>query len=176
MDIQSGNFVWSPGTDWQAPTSGTTSPGSGRLYVVPFTVHRPMAFDRININAATGEFGKVVRLVLYDSLETGHPGSVLYQSADLSVAANGVKSDTLYMGLETNQYWIGFVSDVTSATFTALDKDHVRRIGTSSTFGSEAATHLRYNISWTAGTALTDYPTSPNQVTSDPPMLGFRVA
>lgn len=165
-----------PGIDFQAGTSGTVNQGAGRLWVVPFTNRLPLLVKQIACDLATnaGE-DKYVRLLIYEMLATGMPGPVRWQSSDIPQALTGPLSAAFRVYLEPRTWGLALVTDSASGTFTALDKNDLRRLGCESITASTAACHIRYATSFVglAGTNLS-YPSSPAFRVQVPPLVALK--
>lgn len=170
----SGNYIWSPGTDFQGNSASGWTGNAGYLYVVPFICNRRFVADQLTINVTSTQLGKVAKVGVWSMLSTGRPGAVLL-AVDKNLGTAGLGSANCRFEFREGCYWIGFAWDASTAALTGINNADCRTLGQSSA-GSNPMTFWRYKISWTAGTELPDYPSGEDRRTSDPPMIILRVA
>lgn len=78
--------------------------------------------DSVSFNCAAAEASKNVRLAIYDS-RNGAPTNLLYESGNISVATNGIKTWSISgtARLPMGWYWLASNNDTSTATFRLID-------------------------------------------------------
>ena len=85
------------------------------LAAVPICLGAHKTIDRIGFNV-TGSASESVRVGLYDD-DGGRPQNLLAESAAISVSTTGVKLATVSVDVAPGWYWLGFVANGTTATY-----------------------------------------------------------
>ena len=99
---------------------GAVALAADRIWAHVLFVARDMTIDRIGLNVAVGESGKVARLGIYKNDGTNlYPGTLLADYGTVSLASAAFVAITINQALTKGIYWIAMVSNRTSATFTA---------------------------------------------------------
>ncbi len=96
--------------------TSTLTGAAGRMDLFPFVSSTDLAVDALGVNCTTAVAAALCKLVVYEALPNGQPGSLLLETgtADLSTVGNKVltASLTLYRG---RTYWLGVRHSSTAA-------------------------------------------------------------
>lgn len=84
---------------------------ANKIYATPFVVRRAITIDRIAIAVSALAAGASARLGIYNNGTNHHPGSLVLDAGEVSVATTGTKAITISRALAKGLYWMAFVSD-----------------------------------------------------------------
>ena len=92
---------------------------SGRLNIFPWIHEYGGEIDAFMINCTTaGGAGTILRMGLYRVGSDGNPAGLIVESGSIDVASTGVKTSTFTaFVLPPGHYWLGLLSDGTSALY-----------------------------------------------------------
>lgn len=91
-------------------TALATSTGvANRIRIYPFRLPSPLTIDQVAVNVTTGVGSALVRVLIYKADQsTGAPDGLLYNSGDIDVSTNGVKTVTYSQTFNGGViYWAG---------------------------------------------------------------------
>jgi len=100
-------------------------------------------YDAIGIQVRTAEAGKGVKLAIYNEGSSGLPGTLVYQTAALSLDSTGVVEETsINQALAAGWYWVALLSDSAgTARFESATVTYDRLLGAADP-GSNAYTYI----------------------------------
>ena len=81
------------------------------LYAVPYPIAKSRTTDRIAINVAAGDAGKVARLGLYADTGSCYPGALIADSGEFSVADVELSISVLVQTVGPGLYWAVLLSN-----------------------------------------------------------------
>lgn len=91
---------------------------SGRLNIFPWIHEYGGEIDAFMINCTTAQAAKILRMGLYRVGSDGNPAGLIVESGSIDVASTGVKTSTFTaFVLPPGHYWLGLLSDGTSALY-----------------------------------------------------------
>lgn len=91
---------------------------SGRMNVFPWIHDYGGEIDAFMINCTTAQAAKILRMGLYRVGSDGNPAGLIVESGSIDVASTGVKTSTFTaFVLPPGHYWLGLLSDGTSALY-----------------------------------------------------------
>lgn len=146
-----------------------------RLYAVPF-VHMPgYRMATFSANVATAIGGSTLRLAIYDSYENArgniYPNSLLWESAAISSASTGSKSDTPYLDLQERRVYWAALNCSTGIGVNSVPLSGVDSILATSAASKVAQTHIY--VSSTYGAMPATFPASATVATTQGPALFY---
>jgi hypothetical protein len=139
-------------------SGGTTtalSGAAGRLDIFPFIPGADLGANALGVNCTTAVAGALCKLVVYDALPNGTPGSLLLETgtADLSTIGNKVltASLTLYRG---RTYWLG-VRHSSTASLSAWALQATPDLNGGTTMVTTSRKTLRRTVTFTTAAPTT---------------------
>jgi len=88
---------------------------TNRIYGIPFPVTRKMTADRIFCDVQTAQADKNARLGIYKDNGNHHPGALVLDAGEVSLATTGIKEITISQQMEKGLHWLAIHANSTSA-------------------------------------------------------------
>ena len=150
-----------PAGEYAATTMGSggattvLSGAAGRIDIFPYIPGADLEANAFGVNCTTAVAGALCKLVVYDALPNGTPGSLLLETgtADLATVGNKVltASLTLYRG---RTYWLG-VRHSSTASLSAWALQATPDINGGTTMTTTARKTLRRTVTFTTAAPAT---------------------
>jgi hypothetical protein len=139
--------------------TSTTGPTVNTLYAMPFYNPVVAKYDIIECEVTTLGSGSNIRLGIYRDAGIGYPGTLLFDSGDLSAATTGVKSATITSSVQVFQpglYWFTYENSATVPQIRILPgaSSMIPMLGLATPFGANLP-GVGYTVAHTVG-ALPD--------------------
>lgn len=164
--------------------TSTTGPVVNTLYAVPFPLARTTKFDLVECEVTTLGAGSNVRLGIYRDNGNCYPGSLIFDSGNISSATTGAKSATITAALQIFQpglYWLTYENSATVPQIRALPGGGTcwPTLGFATPFGTTLP-GIAYTVAHTVGALPDPYTaggtirTTGSLVTNPVPAIGLR--
>jgi len=148
------------------------TPTNSKIYLIPLEVFRtPVEFDRLAVDVATAQAGKVARMGVYLSTPNGLPDERLLQTAEVSLASVAVVQETVALTLPPGRSWLAFAGDSTTAALTSVA---VGGFLARTAAGSVMAKLASATFTYAPGADLPAAISAIAYITSDPPLISLR--
>jgi hypothetical protein len=146
----------------------TTGPLVNTLYAIPIYVAQTTKFDTIEAEVTTLGTGSNLRLGIYRDDGNCYPGSLMFDSGNISAASIGAKSATISAGIQTFQpglYWLAYENSATVPQIRALPglSTCMPVIGWDTPIGS-ATGGVAYRVAHTVGALPDPYTTTSSTI------------
>lgn len=141
------------GTGMTSSSPGTQGLAANTLYAWPMIISESLTLDTIQAEVTGGVALSSIRIGIYADDGSCYPGDLVYGSAALSSATNGVKSETLTPStvlVNPGLYWLAIVSDNAPAMRSWTINSTPNILGIVATMGA-ANPSQGYSIAYTFG-------------------------
>lgn len=159
---------------FQGTASSTLAGAANRMDLAPFYTSVPLAIDQIGVAVSTAVAASNVKVVIYSTGSDGWPEDLLYETANLSCATTGYKSESLTFSFNSGtMYWVG-VRHSSTATLRTINVSSAVNLGLTGSTATTYANVLRSTVTF-ANAAPDPYTFAASQLTAaTPPSIRFR--
>ncbi len=125
---------------FQGTSASTLAGAADRMDLAPFFTSMPLAIDTIGTPCSTAVASSNIKIVVYSTGSNGWPGALIKETAALSTASTGYKSEAWsYTFQSGTMYWLG-VRHSSTATLRTINVGSAVNLGLGS-----SSTSTTYN-------------------------------
>lgn len=132
--IPSGGYISQYIVYSTAPTTGTFV--INRLNCTPFIPNKTFTSQDLSVNVTIAAAGGLAKILIFSDVN-GVPSAKLFESSNLDCSTLGIKTAlTSFTFNAGTTYWLGFISNLATVTYTAISQGAVLAFANTSPFGA----------------------------------------